>query len=293
MAPARRREAPAAAGRVSRVTAMGRVRVGIGGWVFAPWRRHFYPPGLPQARELEHASRALAAIEINATFHGPQRPESFRRWREATPDGFVFALKGPRWITHRRDLGETAAGVARFLDTGVMELGDRLGPILWQFAATRRYEPEAMATFLAALPRAHGGQAVRHAVEVAHASFADKRFVGQLRDAGVALALIEAPAAVMLADVTADFVYARLKASIATQKLGYPKAALDRWAARFRAMAGGLPAPDLPCADPDRAPRPQAHDAFVFFIGGAKQQNPAAAMALQGRLDAPCGGDRA
>src|SRR6266436_1357205 len=149
-----------------------RIRVGIGGWVFPPWRGVFYPPGLPQARELAHASRQLTAIEINGTFYGSQKPASFRRWRDEAPDDFVFSLKGPRFATHRRELGHAGESIERFFMSGVLELGAKLGPVLWQFPGTKRFEPEDFGAFLALLPASIEDGKLRHVVEVSHASFA-------------------------------------------------------------------------------------------------------------------------
>ena len=156
---------------------MTTIRVGVGGWVFAPWRGTFYPPGLPQARELEYASRHLTAIEINGTFYGSQKPASFRRWRDETPDDFMFSLKGPRFATHRRDLREAGASIERFFTSGVLELGDKLGPVLWQFPGTKRFEPEDFGAFLKLLPPSIEGRSMRHVVEVSHASFAAPAFI--------------------------------------------------------------------------------------------------------------------
>ena len=150
---------------------VGTIRVGIGGWVFAPWRGAFYPSGLVQARELFHASRQVTAIEINGTFYGAQKPASFRRWHDETPDDFVFSVKGPRFVTHRRDLATAGPSVDRFFAGGVTELGTKLGPILWQFTPFMRFDQAAFAAFLALLPREIDGRALRHVVEVRHPSF--------------------------------------------------------------------------------------------------------------------------
>src|SRR5258707_4703377 len=169
---------------------MGDIRVGIGGWVFAPWRGIFYPPGLTQARELDYASRHVTSIEINGTFYGSQKPASFRRWRDETPDDFVFSLKGPRFATHRRELGEAGASIERFFVSGVLELGAKLGPVLWQFPGTKRFEPEDFGAFLELLPARVEGRNIRHVVEVSHESFAAPEFINLSREHSTALALV-------------------------------------------------------------------------------------------------------
>src|SRR5580704_8917818 len=168
------------------------IRVGIGGWVFAPWRGTFYPKGLAQARELAHASRCLTTIEINGTFYGAQKPASFRRWAEETPDDFVFSLKGPRFATHRPRLAEAGPSIDRFFASGVLELGEKLGPVLWQLPPNKAFEPEDFAAFLALLPQSLGGRAIRHAVEVRHKSFVAPEFVALMSKFSAAIALIDA-----------------------------------------------------------------------------------------------------
>jgi uncharacterized protein YecE (DUF72 family) len=243
------------------------IRVGIGGWVYAPWRGSFYPPGLPQARELAHASRAVTSIEINGTFYGAQRPDSFRRWRAETPEEFVFSLKAPRFATHRRVLAEAGPTIERFFATGVLELGPKLGPILWQFPPTKRFDPEDFAAFLALLPRRRDGRTFRHVLEIGHDSFADAAFAALLRRFEVAVALVDSERHPLITEVTADFIYARLRRSEAAEATGYAPAALDAWATRLRDLAG-------------------ARDGFVYFINGAKERAPAAARALLERFGA-------
>jgi uncharacterized protein YecE (DUF72 family) len=263
---------------------MGQIRVGIGGWVFAPWRGTFYPAGLVQARELSFASRQITSIEINGTFYGSQKPASFRRWLSETPDDFVFSVKGPRFATHRRALGEAEPSIARFFASGVLELGAKLGPVLWQFPATTRFEEQNFAAFLALLPKNIDGRAIRHVLEVRHASFATAPFIALLRRHGVAAALVDSDTHTPLPDVTADFVYARLRGAAANEPEGYPAGELDQWAKRFRAWAdGGAPA-DLPPVDPASAGAKRPRDVFVYFINGAKKRAPAAAVALLKRL---------
>ena len=261
------------------------IRVGIGGWVYAPWRGNFYPEGLPQARELAHASRQLTTIEINGTFYGTQRPESFRKWAAETPDDFVFSLKAPRYATHRRVLAEAGPSVERFVVGGIGELKGKLGPILWQFPPTKQFEPADFAAFLALLPKALDGRPLRHAVEVRHASFHAAAFIELMRRAGVAIALVDSEKHPLFADVTADFVYARLQHTQEKIATGYAAEALDSWAKRARAFAAGDAPDDLPrLAGPaPRTPR----DVFVYMIAGAKLRAPAAAMALIERVRKP------
>ncbi len=260
------------------------IRVGVGGWVFPPWRGTFYPKNLPQARELEYASRQLTAIEINGTFYGSQKPASFRRWRDETPDDFVFSLKGPRFATHRRELGEAGESIERFFTSGVLELGAKLGPVLWQFPGTKRFEPEDFGAFLELLPAKIDGRPIGHVVEVSHESFAVAAFIDLLRKHRVALALVDSADRPAMFDLTADFVYARLRGSIEEEPTGYPKSALDAWAQRFRTWAAGEPN-DLPRIHVKPAPAEKTRDCFVYFIGGAKIRAPVAAQALMARLD--------
>lgn len=259
------------------------IRVGIGGWVYAPWRGVFYPKGLAQARELEHASRHVTSIEINGTFYGTQKPESFRRWAAETPDDFVFALKAPRFATHRRVLAEAGSSIERFFASGVSELRSKLGPILWQFPPTKAFDPDDFAAFLALLPKELEGRVLRHAVEVRHESFLSPEFIKLLRQRSVAVALIESDKHPLIADVTSDFVYARLQRTSEKLATGYPPAALDAWAKRAKAWeAGGAPAdlPSIAGPPPEKAKR----EVFLYMISGAKLRAPAAAMALLDRL---------
>ncbi len=248
------------------MTGSATIRVGIGGWVFPPWRGVLYPPGLPQARELSHASRQVTAIEVNGTFYGTQKPESFRRWHDDTPDDFVFSLKGPRFATHRRDLATAGPSIDRFLASGVLELRAKLGPILWQFAPFLRFDEAGFAAFLALLPHEIDGRALRHVVEVRHASFDMPAFPDLLRQHRVAVALVDDEKYPALDHVTAGFVYARLRRSVLEEPNGYAPEALDAWAGRARAWASA------------------GRDCFVYFIDGAKVRAPAAAQALIERL---------
>lgn len=254
------------------------IYVGIGGWVFAPWRGTFYPKGLPQKRELQYASRRLTAIEINGTYYGSQKPESFARWHDETPDGFVFALKGPRFATNRRVLAEAGPSIEKFVGSGIVRLKKKLGPINWQFMATKKFEPDDFEAFLRLLPRRQDGIALRHAVEVRHESFACVPFVELCRQHGVAIVTAGDSEFPRIADVTADFVYARIMGTGEKHKLGYAEPALDRWAGRLRDWAKGGAPKDLPLLAKAAPQKPR--DVFLFVISGAKVKNPAAAQAL-------------
>lgn len=260
----------------------GTIRAGIGGWTFEPWRGVFYPEGLKQAEELAYASRQLTAIEINSTYYSSQKPESFAKWAAATPEGFRFTVKASRFCTNRRVLAEGAESVGKFLGQGLTELGDKLGPILWQFMATKKFDPDDFGAFLAMLPKAQDGLPLRHCVEVRHASFAVPEFVALCRRHGVAICLAEHEVHPMIADVTADFVYARLMAGNDELPTCYPPEELDRWAARFKTYASGGVPDDLPTL---AAPAPKApRDVYAFFIHEGKVRAPAAAMELIRRL---------
>jgi len=260
------------------------IRVGIGGWNFAPWRGTFYPPDLPHARELEYASRHVTAIEINATFYRTQAASSFAKWRDATPDGFVFAIKGHRAVVNNKKLAEAGEAVDWFLKSGVLELGDKLGPILWQLAPFKRFDAEDLGGFLNLLPAERGGRPLRHALEVRHKSFEDPAFVALARDRGVAVVYADSDDYPAIADVTGDFVYARLQRSRESEPSGYSPAEIDLWAERARIWADGGTPPDLPYVTP-AANVPRANRAvFIFCIAGDKVRAPAAAEALIARL---------
>ncbi|MBI1774861.1 MAG: DUF72 domain-containing protein [Proteobacteria bacterium] len=256
------------------------IRVGIGGWNFEPWRGVFYPPGLAQKKELDYASRQLTSIEINATYYGSQKQESFERWRQETPEGFVFAVKGTRFATNRRVLGEAGQSIERFFKSGVLELKEKLGPINWQFHPAKKFEAADFESFLKLLPKSVEGRSIRHVVEVRHESFRAPEFVALLREYGVAAVLTDKDDFPEIADVTAAFVYARLQRASEAVETGYPRADLGRWAARARTWsAGGLP-DDLKLLGPPPAQPPKPRDVFIYMINGFKPKAPAAAMAL-------------
>jgi uncharacterized protein YecE (DUF72 family) len=262
---------------------IGRILIGIGGWTFAPWRGVFYPDGLPHAQELGYAASRLTSIEINGTFYRTQTPATYRKWASEVPDGFVFSVKAPRFATHRRVLGEAGDSIAHFLKSGVTELGDRLGPLLWQFPPTKKFEEADFGAFLALLPKEFDGHRLRHVVEVRHASFIAPAFIALLRNVGAAVVFSEHDTYPAIADATADFVYLRLQKGEDTIETAYPPKALDDWAARLRAWAQGTEPADLPRVD--KAPAmAQPRDVFAYVIHEGKVRAPAAAMALIERL---------
>jgi uncharacterized protein YecE (DUF72 family) len=263
---------------------MPNIHVGIGGWSFGPWRGAFYPDGLAQKRELEYASRRLTSIEINATYYGRQSAESFARWREETPDGFVFSVKGPRFATNRRVLAQAGPSIERFLSSGVLELREKLGPINWQFLPTKQYDREDFAAFLRLLPTEIEGRAIRHVVEVRHESFRVPDFVGLLRAHQVGAVLADKPTYPHIHDVTAGFVYARLQRASEEEPSGYPPRALNEWAERARSWCQGGAAQHLELLEPVAPSPPTPRDVFIYMINGFKPRAPAAAMALIERL---------
>lgn len=245
--------------------AAGKIRVGIGGWDFDEWRGVFYPDGLSKAKQLSYAAERLTSIEINATYYGSQKPATFANWAKSVPDGFEFAVKASRFTTNRKILAEGAESVQRFLSQGITELGDRLGPILWQFMATKKFDADDFAGFLALLPPTQDGLPLRHALEVRHESFRDPAFYALVRAANAAIVFADDDEFPCIDEPTADFTYARLQRSFADCPTGYDDAALDGWAARACDWA-------------------KRGDVFAYFISGAKVRNPAAAQAMIAKL---------
>ncbi|WP_126979488.1 DUF72 domain-containing protein [Frigidibacter oleivorans] len=261
----------------------GRIRIGIGGWVFPEWRDNFYPKGLVQARELEYAAGRLTAIEINGTFYRTPSDQTFRDWHDAVPEGFVFAVKAPRYATNRKVLAEAGDSVGRFMDSGLRLLGDRLGPVNWQFAPTKRFDRDDFAAFLDLLPDRLGDRPLRHAVEVRHESFLCAEFVDLCRDRGIAVVTAGDSDHPQIADATAPFHYARIMGTTEEHPAGYGPQALDRWAARAGDWAAGRRAEGLNHVTAED-PAAGARDVFLFVISGAKARNPAAALALIERV---------
>lgn len=244
----------------------GNIRVGIGGWTYEPWRGVFYPPGLPQAREFEHAVNHVTTIEINATFYGRQKPASWAKWAAGAPEAFRFAIKGSRYCVTRARLADAGDGVTQFFAQGMAELGDKLGPILWQFAPNRAFDAGDIAAFLALLPETLGTRALRHVIEPRHASFDDPAFVALCRKHNAAIALADDEVHPCIDAATADFAYARLQRQREEIETGYGAGELDGWADRARQWSA------------------DGRDTYVYMINGAKVRAPAAAQALLERL---------
>lgn len=264
------------------MSAAGEIRVGIGGWTFEPWDETFYPEKLPKKRQLEYASRAVTAIEVNGTFYRSQKPATFAKWASEAPGDFVFSLKAPRYATNRKVLGEAGESIERFVTSGIAELGDKLGPLLWQFAATKQFDRENFAAFLSLLPERAGDRDLRHVVEVRHRSFVEAAFVDLAREHNVAIVCAEHETYPQIADPTADFVYLRLQAGRDEEPDCYAPAELDAWAKRLKLFArGGVPA-DL--ATVQGAPKETPRDVFCFLIHGGKSRAPHGAKALLDRL---------
>ncbi|ODP35941.1 DUF72 domain-containing protein [Sphingomonas turrisvirgatae] len=257
-----------------------RIRIGIGGWTFEPWRGGtFYPEGLAQKKELEFASRQLSAIEINGTYYSGFKPATFAGWAAAVPDDFMFTVKASRYCTNRKVLAQAGDSIAKFVGQGIVELGEKLGPILWQFMATKKFDSRDFGAFLELLPARHDGVKLRHAIQVRHESFAVPEFVALCRAAGVAIVFADSPDYPAIADVTGDFVYARLEKGEDANPLCYPDGEIERWADAARIWAGGGQPDGLPYVE-DALPKKQPRDTFIFFIHGGKVRAPAGAQAL-------------
>jgi uncharacterized protein YecE (DUF72 family) len=268
------------------MTKSGIIRTGIGGWTFDPWDDSFYPPKLPKRRQLEFASRELKAIEVNGTYYSSQKPETFAKWAFEVPADFVFSLKASRFCTNRKVLAEAGPSVEKFLGQGIAELGPHLGPILWQFMGTKKFEPEDFEAFLALLPKTLEGLPLRHVVEPRHDSFCTPDFVALLAKYGVAAVCPDHHDYPMFADVTADFVYARLQTGTDDTPTCYPQDKIDQWAERFKTYAQGKVPDDLPLNAPERTVEAKPRDVFAFFISGGKVNAPNGARLLQSAVDA-------
>jgi len=293
--------------------AAGDVWIGISGWRYAPWRGVFYPPGLAQRSELAFASRMLATIEINGSFYSLQRPESYAAWHAETPAGFVFAVKGSRYITHMLKLRNVDAALANFFASGVLRLNEKLGPILWQFPPQLGFDAERFDRFFAALPRDSAaalalaerhderlaGRAwlaidrqrpLRHAVEIRHPSFVDPAFVALLRRHRIALVVADTAGRwPLLEDLTADFVYLRLHGEKELYASGYDDASLDRWATRIATWRRGGQVADARLASTKPAPRRARRDVYCYFDNDVKVHAPYDAAHLAARLGVPTG----
>jgi uncharacterized protein YecE (DUF72 family) len=262
----------------------GGVFIGIGGWTFEPWRGVFYPDKLPHAKELSYASERLTSIEVNGTFYRSQTPATFRKWAGEVPDGFVFALKGPRFATNRRVLKEAGGSIKRFLDSGVTELGNHLGPLLWQFAPTKKFDAADFGGFLELLPDQYNGHAIRHVVEVRHDSFSTPEFTSLLRQFKIPVVFTDHVRYPNIADITGDFVYARLQRGKDTIVTAYPQDDIDAWAGRLQAWAKGGAPDDLPLVGAKDKVEADPRDVFAYVIHEGKVRAPAGAMALIERL---------
>jgi len=261
----------------------GHIYIGVGGWTFAPWRGVFYPDKLPQAKELEYAGSKLTSIEINGTYYGSQKPESFRKWAREVPDGFVFSVKGSRFTTNRRVLAEAGDSIKHFYNTGVLELGDRLGPVLWQFAPTKKFDEADFGKFLELLPREMDGRRLRHVVEVRHDSFRTPAFIALLRQFEIPVVFAEHFTYPGIANVVDDFVYARLQKGNDDIATCYPPKQLDQWAKRLQLWASGGEPDDLPRVDAPSAPQ-KPRDVFAYVIHEGKVRAPSGAMELIERV---------
>ncbi len=261
------------------------IRVGIGGWTFAPWRDNFYPKGLVQRRELEYASRHVSAIEINGTYYGAQKPATYAKWRDETPEGFLFSAKAPMRIMQSRQLAKTGPQIEDFVG-GIATLGAKLGPLVWQFDRGTRLESAAFAEFVSLLPAQAHGMSLRHVLDVRDPQFVDADYLALARRHGLATVFTDSTEHPSFADVTADFVYARLMRSRSEIPTGYPDGDLQAWAQRARAWAAGGVPTDLPRIDAASTAPASRRDVFLYFISAAKERNPAAAMALLRRLGA-------
>jgi len=261
----------------------GSVRVGVGGWTFEPWRDNFYPKGLAHSRELAYASTQLTAIEVNGTYYSTFKPPTFAKWRDETPEGFVFSLKANRFATNRKVLGEAGESIQRFIGSGLSELGAKLGPLVWQFAPTKLFDPDDFGAFLRLLPEKVDGLPLRHALDVRHNSFIDPAYLALARKYRCATVFTDSDDYPSFADLTGDFVYARLMRTEAKVKTGYEPKALNRWADAAKTWAAGAEPVDVPRLAPAGKPA-GSRDVFMFFISGAKERAPAAALGLIERL---------
>ncbi|MGI2032007.1 DUF72 domain-containing protein [Rhizobium panacihumi] len=258
----------------------GTIRTGIGGWTFNAWEGAFYPEKLAKKRQLEYASGKLSVIEVNGTYYGSQKPETFAKWASEVPDGFIFSLKASRFTTNRKILAEASESIDKFLNQGLVELGDHLGPLLWQFAPTKKFEPDDFEAFLKLLPEKLEGLPLRHVVEVRHDSFKVPEFVALLQKYNIAPVCADHFDYPMIADVTADFVYARLQKGSDDIPTCYADNDMNAWADRLKTWAAGDVPADLTLVDDGRKVKKQPRDVFAFFIHEGKVNAPQGAMAM-------------
>ena len=266
------------------MTNSGSIYIGIGGWTFEPWRGLFYPKGLRHAKELAYASARLTSIEVNGTFYRTQTPSTFRKWASEVPNEFKFSLKGPRFATNRRVLNEAGDSIKRFLDSGITELGGHLGPLLWQFAPTKKFDASDFGGFLELLPDRFDGQKLHHVIEVRHDSFRNSEFIALLRKFGMPVVYTDHVKYPNIADITGSFVYARLQRGKDTIATAYPPKEINAWSARFRSWAEGKEPNDLPRVAGSPKVKPSPREVFAYVIHEGKIRAPAGAMALITRL---------
>jgi len=245
-------------------TSLQRIRVGVGGWTYEPWRDNFFPKGLPHSQELHYASRQLTAIEVNGTYYSTFRPATFARWRDETPDGFVFSLKANRFATTRKVLATAGESIERFVGSGIAQLGDKLGPLVWQFMPTQRFDPADFEAFLALLPQTVDGRPLRHVLDVRHESFLSPEYLPLARRYGCTTVHTDSDKFPAIADAHSELAYIRPMRSEPDRPTGYPPGLLGQWAQGARAWVGTGP----------------AKEAFIFLINGAKERAPAAATEL-------------
>ena len=249
-------------------TSLQRIHVGVGGWTYEPWRDNFFPKGLPHSQELHYASRQLTAIEVNGTYYSTFKPATFAKWRDETPDDFVFTLKANRFATNRKVLATAGDSIQRFVGSGIAQLGDKLGPLVWQFMPTKQFDAADFESFLKLLPHAVEGRPLRHVLDVRHESFLSPEYLPLARRYGCATVHTDSDKFPAIADAQGELAYIRLMRSEADRPTGYRPELLGQWARGARAWV-------------DKAP---AKEAFVFLINGAKERAPAAAMELLRRL---------
>ena len=245
-----------------------RIRIGVGGWTYQPWRDNFFPKGLPHSQELHYASRQLTAIEVNGTYYSTFKPATFAKWRDETPDGFVFSLKANRFATNRKLLATAGESIERFVDSGIAQLGDKLGPLVWQFMPTKQFDAPDFEAFLALLPRSVAGRPLRHVLDVRHASFGDPGFLPLARRYGCTAVHTDSEKFPAIADEQGDLAYIRLMRSEPQRPTGYPPEVLGQWAQGAKAWVA----------------KGAAREVFIYLINGAKERAPAAAQELIRRL---------
>lgn len=266
------------------MTKSGTIRAGMGGWTFEPWEGTFYPNKLPKKQQLHFASRQVPTIEVNGTYYSGFTPATYAKWHAETPDDFVFSIKGNRFVTNRKVLGDAGESMAKFFGQGLEELGPKLGPIVWQFAPTKKFEPDDFEAFLKLLPEKVGELPLRYALEVRHPSFAVPEFVALARKYGATICYAHHFDYPEFADITGDFVYARLQKGSDDVATAYDPGDLDKWSERLKLWASGGQPNDLPYADKSTKAQHKPRDVFVYIIHEGKIRAPQGAIALMERV---------